>query len=302
MAKHQFYNMKLYLRDDILLSTKPDIYPAPVPLGDINFGQLLHWPGVSVCISVDHLQIRHSLKANTRRQIVFGNDPMIEIPLEENCLDTRYISLATTTRRNPLLAKQPILDFMRALLEAGPIYDMQVSRLCELKTASDVIKTDLDAVPFTEVELRSTHSRFQNKYKYVRHFAHDTEAPPHTKLATIREFIDPEVNFCIDKCIFSMDNCDLWLDQMELYLKEMFETGSKTFGDALRERFKKCITLSCQFCYQSFDGPLGSVSMIAHMKEKHYFAKNFQCTNCKQSWPFIELLTMKWKHDCHTQM
>lgn len=294
--------MKLYRHHNVLLHSQPGIYPAPAPLPDINFEQLLHWPGVSVCISVDHLQIRHSFKANIQRQITFGAEPLIELPLDENCLDTRYITAAPTTRRNPLLAKRPMLDYMPALLEAGSVYDMQASRKSELKTALDLVASDLNAVPFSEIELRSTHSRFVNKYKYVRYFAHEMEAMRDVEPAAMREIINPEVNFCVDKCIFSVDNCDEWMNKMEDYLRDMFERRAKVFGDGLRERFKKCITLQCLFCYVSFDGPLGSVSMAAHMKDKHYFAKNWLCTNCKQSWSHVELLSMKWKHECQANV
>lgn len=298
MQKHQFYNMKLFRTPDILLVSLPEIYPAPQNPPEIKFEHLLQWPGVSMCLNVEHMQLRHVINANIRQQIVCGDDPLFELPSEANVMEPRYaLASAPTSKRNVMVARQPILDFLPALLTAGSLYDIQASKLSELKTAFDVIKRDLRAMPYDELEMRSVHSQYQNKYQYVRYFANETPMND-MQAACIREVINPEINFTIERCLFTVDNCDIWMDQMDFFLKEMFVHKSKMFADGLRERFKKSITLRCELCYATFDGALGSVSMIAHMKEKHYFAKNWSCTNCKKSWSHIELLTMRWRHEC----
>lgn len=292
--------MKLFVTKDSLLVNFPAAYPAPPTIPDIKFEQLLEWPGVSITVAVDHFKIRHAFKSNLRRQIVCDNDPLIELAAEPNVMEPRYVSSAApTSRRNKTIARSAVLTYIPALLKAGAIYDIQASKLNELKMAFDVIKRDLKAMPYDELEMRSTHSQYQNKYKYVRYFPNDATSP-NIQAACVREVINPEMNFFIERCLFTVETIDIWLDQMNDILKEMFVHKSKLYGDGLRERFKKCITLECEFCYVTFDGALGSVAMIAHMKEKHYVAKNWSCTNCKQSWSHIELLSMKWKHECTT--
>lgn len=285
--------MKLSRVDDGLQFRFPSSYPPPIHLPDIKFEQLLYWPGVSLLINVEHVQVEHKLHPNIQRQIVFDADPLIQLPTEANSSETKHILNNVPVEKRSLFSKQALCDYMPALLAAGSIYDIPASRLNELKAAFNVIKTDLVSMPFEEIELKSIHTMFSNKHRYVRWFPTD---PTDSEPTTMREIINPEVNFSFQKCTFT--TCASWTSEMDQYLEEMFVTRSKKFSNTLRDRLKKCITLRCDYCYSTYDGPLASFSLTAHMKEKHYFAKDWTCISCRQSWPHIELLSMKWQHDC----
>lgn len=295
VSKHQFYNMKFSQVNGGLQFTFPDSYPPPAQLSDITFEQLLHWPGVSLLINIEQMQFERKFLPNIQRQIVIGDDPLIQLPTEANSVDTRHVLNHILTEKKVHLSKQSICDYMPALLAAGSIYDIPASKLSELKTAFDVIKTDVESVPSEDIEKKSIHTTFPNKYGYVRYFPNDTTD---RKPTTMREIINPEVHFSFQRCTFT--SCASWLPELEEYLEAMFVSRTKAFGDAFRERMKKCITLRCDYCYSTYEGPLASFSLIAHMKDKHYFAKNWTCINCRQSWSHTELLSMKWQHHCES--
>lgn len=300
--KHQFYNMRLYLCKDMLVSEMPDIYPAPQVLPDVKFDQLLYWPGVCINISVEHLQIMHEIKSNIERQIVIGGDALHDIDKTANPLETRYIQKVPSSKTHPMFSKEMFDLYISALGDAAKINEVQVqaSKLAELETAFDLVRKDVATVPLNELQTKMIHSRFLNKYKYVRYFDNCTDTPTKNRnaKAIMRETINPQIDFYVDKCTFTNDNCDMWNDHMDEFFKNVYIKRTKVLTDSLRERYKKCILLRCDLCYQPFEGPLCVVSLLIHMKEKHYFAKDWSCVNCEKSWSHLQLLSMKWKHDC----
>lgn len=287
----------------MLVSEIPDIYPAPQLLPDsIKFEQLLYWPGVFINISLEHLQIMHEIKSNIERHIVTGDDALLDIDKAANPMETRYIQKVPSTKTNPMFSKEMFDLYMSALGDAAKINEVHVqpSKLAEIETAFNLVKNDVADVPFNEIQTKMIHSRFLNKYKYVRYFDNgsNTSMKKRNVKAVLRETINPHINFYVEKCTFTHDTCDIWSDHLDGYFKDIYIKKSRLLTDSLRERYKKCILLRCDLCYQPFEGPLCVVSLLAHMKEKHHIAKDWSCVNCKKSWSHLQLLSMKWKHDC----
>lgn len=277
------------------------MYPAQLPPNDLNLTQLLNWPGIKINISLEHFSFNHELKENCARDIVFGDEVLVNIDMTKNSADTRYLQKVPSSKTYPMVSKEMIDTYVKALMEAAPLYEVGPSKLPEIEQTFQKILEDITTVPFPSIQTRVTHSRFLNEQKYFRVFDHDTGTANKNNLKVrLRETINPEVNFLVKRCVFTSDYIDVWYDAIDDFFEKVFVKRGDHIKDLLRDRYKKCLTLKCEKCNETFEGALWAVKLKDHIKQRHFIDKPWTCVKCLRSWEQHELLQMAWKHDCST--
>lgn len=295
--------MRLHVhRDSMLVCEMAGIYPAPPIRADITLKQLFNWPGVSFTIQLEHFQIACELKTNIKRDIVIGDNNYINLQKdEENVMETRYIQRFASKKEQRTISKDMLRCYLEAILKAAPLHGVPRTKLSETEAAFQKILELITVVDDDSIEMKSTHSRMMNKYKYVRIIDnHTDESRP--KIAKIREIMNPESIFRIERCTLLTEQADVWLDAVETYFEEILISLRGHDAKNLKDRFKKCLTMRCELCNLPFEGAMSTVSMKEHVKDKHFFDKPWECTFCNQSWTQFELTEMNWKHECKNRI
>lgn len=297
--KHQLYSMRFTYRKGYLSASVPSVYPAPPAFSDLSLTQLLNWPGIKITINLDHLKFTREIKQNCDRDLVFGDEILIGINTDPNPTETRYLQKAPTSRTYPLVSKDVLDAYVSALVEAVPQYNVGPSKLPELLCAFRQMLDDVASVPFASVQTRIPHSRFLNQHKYFRIFDAPSERSGKFEVR-LRETINSEVIFAIEKCGIAIDSIDDWQDKVLKYLEDVLVLPTGRTQDILKERFKKCVVMKCEKCNEQFEGALLAVTLKNHIKQKHFVDKEWTCVKCLKTWGPLEMLSMEWKHDCCT--
>ncbi|XP_055299689.1 uncharacterized protein LOC129567114 [Sitodiplosis mosellana] len=300
--KHQLYNMQFSVKGSLLIGETPSVYPAQTPFPDLNLTQLLNWPGIKINISLEHFSFNHELKENCVRDIVFGDEVMLNIDTQKNPAETRYLQKVPSSKTYAMVCKEMVETYVKSLMEAAPLYEVGPSKLPEIEKSFQKILDNIATVPFASIQTRITHTRFLNEQKYYRVFDNDSgavaAADNNNLKVRLRETINPEAIFWIRRCDFTLDQIDVWYDAIDEFFENIFVKKGDRIKETLRDRFKKCLTLKCESCNESFEGALWAVKLKDHIKQKHFVDKEWTCVKCKRSWEQFELLQMGWKHDC----
>lgn len=298
--------MRFSYRKGVLSAEVPTVYPAPPVFPELNLTQLLNWPDIKIMINLESLKFSREIKQNCERDLVFGDDIMIGINAQKNHTGTRYIQKAPTTRTYPLVSKDVLDAYVSTLIEAAPQYKVGPSKLPEIERAFRQMLDDFASVPHSSIQTRIPHSRFLNGHKYFCIFnASASERSSsgggsgHFEVR-LRETINPEVIFEIEKCVFLTDQMDDWQDEVLKHLEDVLVKPSSRTQDTLKERFKKCLVMKCEKCNETFEGALLAVTLKNHIKQKHFVEKQWTCAKCLRTWDQFELLNMEWGHDCRT--
>lgn len=294
--KHQFYHMRFSYRKGVLSAEVPSIYPAPPTFPELSLIQLLNWPDIKISINLEFLKFSRETKQNCKRDLIFGDDILIGIDTQKNHTETRYIQKAPTTRTYPLVSKDVLDAYVSTLLEAAPQYKVGPSKLLEIERAFRQMLSDIASVPFASLQTRIPHSRFLNQQKYFCIFSPQTSGTSSHFEVRLRENINPEVIFEIEKCGFLTDQVDEWQDKVFKHLEEVLLKPK----ESIKERFKRCLIIKCEKCNETFEGALLAVTLKNHIKQKHFVEKQWTCVKCLRTWDQFELLNMEWKHDCQT--
>lgn len=297
--KHQLYSMRFTYRKGLLSAEVPSVYPAPPAFPDLNLTQLLNWPDIKIMINLEYLKFSREIKQNCERDLVFGDDILIGIDEQKNPKETRYIQKAPTTRTYPLVSKDVLDAYVSTLMEAAPQYKVGPSKLPEIERAFRQMLNDIASVPFSSIQTRIPHSRFLNPHKYFCIFNAQTSGSGNFEVR-LRETINPEVIFEIEKCVFLTDQMNDWQDTVLKHLEDVLVKPNIRMQDTLKERFKRCLVMKCEKCNETFEGALLAVTLKNHIKQKHFVEKQWTCVKCLRTWDQFELLNMGWKHDCKT--
>ncbi|XP_031619057.1 uncharacterized protein LOC116338124 [Contarinia nasturtii] len=312
--KHQLYNMHFSLKGSLLMGETPSAYPTPPAFPDLSLTQLLHWPGIKLNISFDHFIFNHEIKDNCERDIVFGEEILVNIDKETNPSETRYLQQVPSSKTYPMVSTELMETYVKTFMEAAPHYDVAQSKLPEIEQSFGTIIDDISSVG-ESIQTRVTHSRFLNGQKYFRIFdneppenvnavgastAYNNNANKNNLKVRLRETINPEVLFWITHCQFTSDQINQWYHDLNDYFDGLLVKRNMAKKELLRDRFKKCLTLKCEKCNETFDGALWSVKLKDHIKQKHLVDEDWICVKCLRSWNQYELLQMGWKHDCTT--
>lgn len=290
--------MRFCYRNGYLSADVPSVYPAPPTFPDLTLTALLNWPGIKTTINLDHLKFSREIKPNCERELVFGNDHRIGMSTQHNQMQTRYIQKVPTTRTYPLVSKDILDAYISALVTAAPQYKVGPQKLSEIEHALQQILDDIASVPFASMQSRVPHSRFLNEQKYYSVFESPIKERTGKIEVRLREIVNPEVNFEIEKCGFPMDSMDEWQEKVLKYLEDVLIAPSGRAQDILNERFKKCLVMKCEKCNETFEGALLNVTLKNHIKQKHFVDKQWTCVKCDETWDEYEMLNMQWKHEC----
>lgn len=298
LKPYQFYNLRLYLaKEDYLFAELPSTYPKPARFHDLTFAQLLNWPGISITITLDHLQCVHSLTANVERDVVFGNESDINVDKTENVLVMQQIKAVPSSKTT--IVKELFETYVEGMISAADLCEVSPSRKSEIDLSFKKAIAEVSSVSSPLIEMRTRYARFLNKQKYMRIFDNDSEFeeenPSGYLKVTLREVVNPQVIFRIEKCSIQSEKPEIWLDALDTYFKNVF---SGKIDDTLRDKYKKCISIRCLECEKRCEGPLAAISMNDHIKDKHFVGKPWQCVKCRKSWSQSDLAQMEWRHEC----
>lgn len=296
----QFYNMRIYMMPDSLLVAEfSQRNESPPELSIINLEQLLNWPDVRVTVNFRDLMISRMVRSNYEHDLVFGDDPAINLDTKPNTMDTRLRSMIVTNKSNPMVYTPILLTYFEAVINAAILADMSKARRNEIEQIYKKIVEDFEKLKV--VETKKEHSRFLAPYKYVRLFNNDNKydkVKSHGLKVQLRETINPEVVFSVDRCKFDIDQTENWEKDVLMYLDHLFTKQDKLLLESLVDILKKCIIVSCTICNKSFEGILCIVSIKGHLWE-HYNKTNWTCVACKKSFSPLDLTGQaNWSHKC----
>lgn len=286
-------------RDGFLVGEMPQVYPAPPTFPDLSLTQLMNWPGIRIEINLEHISFVHEVNENCDRDIVFGDDDLIGIDTTPNPLETRYLQKVPSSKTYPIISKELIETYVTSLMEAAPLYEVGPSKLPEIEQSFRKLLEDIDTLKFPTIQTRIIHSYFVNSQKYFRIIDNDYGANNNNNLKVrLREVLNPEVNYHFRATSLALDQFEVWHSAIETYFTQIFVDRSAKVKEALRDRYKKCLTLKCETCHESFEGALWAVKLKDHIKQRHFIDKPWTCVGCLRSFEQSKLLTEGWKHDC----
>lgn len=284
----------------------PTVYPAPPTFPELSLTQLLNWPDIRMNVNLEHLTFSREIQQNCDRDLVFGDNVLVDIDKQKNSNVTRYLQKVPTTKTYPMVSKDMFDEYVTSLIEAAPHYEVGPSKLPEIEESFRKIIDDVASVPYSSIQTRMTHSRFLNGNKYFCLFPMTDSSASSSSTGSnlkvrLRETINPEVNFSIKKCTFTSDKVEVWQADLAKDLENILVKRTDAMKNLLRDRFKKCLVLKCEKCNNEvFEGPLWAVKLKDHIKQKHFVEKKWTCVSCLRQWDQFELLEMGWKHDCAT--
>lgn len=282
----------------MLIADMPIIYSKPPSFPDIGLKQILNWPGVSFVISLDHIQVFHELLSNCERDIVIGDNRHINLRTSGNAMEVGLRLNVQSKKMYPTVHKELLKTYFNAMISAASQHDVLPSKMAEIRGSFGKIVDDISHIPHDVIETKVTHSRFLNKQKYMRIFDNDDEPSSGTKKVYLREIINPEALFRIERSTMLTDRSEEWSEPVEEYFDNIFVTRFGADVQNLKEKFKKCLAMKCDSCNETFEGAMSTVTMKEHIKEKHFIDKPWECVKCKKSWTQFELTEMDWKHEC----
>lgn len=294
--------MRLFLLPNSLLaaefSQKKDMPSEP----SVSMGQLLNWPEVRVTVNFRDLTLTRMVRANYEHDLVFGDDSFIDLDTKPNVMETRLCTSIITNKTNPMTYTPILLTYFSAIMDAATIADMSRARRNELEQIYVKFKKDLENLKV--LQTKRDYSQFLAPYKYVRLFDNDInydKAKAPGPKVQLRETINPEVVFSVDKCKFDIDHTENWENGVLQYLDNLFTKQDKFCLDGLIDMLKKCIIVTCTICNKTFEGILCTVSIKGHLWE-HYNKTEWTCVRCKKSFPTFELAgSNHWSHICETR-
>lgn len=130
--------MQFSVRGSTLIGETPSIYPAIPPFADLNLTQLLNWPGIKINVSLEHLSFNHEIKENCERDIVFGDEILVNIDTQKNPAETRYLQKVPSSKNYPMVSKKMADTYVKSLMEAAPLYEVGPSKLPEIEQSFQV--------------------------------------------------------------------------------------------------------------------------------------------------------------------
>lgn len=272
---------------------------SPPELSSISLSQLLNWPEVRVTINFRDFTLSRTIRANYEYELVFGNNNRVNLDTSANVMETQIMSAIVTSKTHPKVSTSILLTYFSALIDAAVIAEMSRARQTEIKHIYEKFQKDFEEL--NVVDTKKDHSHFVSAYKYMRIFDNDTkyvESKRHAPKVVMRETINPEVLFSVDKCKFDIDRIDSWENDLMAYLDSMLIKQDMASLNGLKEMLKKCITLSCTICSQDFEGLLCMISLKSHLMQHHNNTK-WSCVHCEKSFSPFELTdTYNWFHKC----
>lgn len=222
---------------------------------------------------------------------------MINVESSINPSEVRYLQKVPSSKMYPIVSKEMVETYVTLLMDAAPLFEVGKSKLQEIDSSFRKLLNDIANVPFSTIQTRMIHSYFLNRQKYFRIHDNDSSTGNNNLKVRLREVINPEVNFQLRSC-FAMDQFDVWKDNIEAFFKQIYIDRATSTKDALRDRYKKCLTLKCETCNESFEGALWVHKLKDHIRNKHFVDKKWTCVKCLGSWEVKNLLSMGWRHIC----
>lgn len=285
---------------DTLLAAEFSRQTDPPPeTSIISIGQLLNWPDVRVTIIFRDLTLSRVVRSNAEHDLVFGDDPYINLDTTPNVMEPRMSSAVVSSKSNPMAYTPILMTYFNAIIDAATIADMSRARRNEIELVYGKFQKDFEQLKV--IETKKDYSQFLMPNKYVRLFDNDpkyNKATAHGLKVRLRETINPEVLFSVDKCKFDIDRMNHWEDEVMKYLDNLLVKQDKFHLEALVDMLKKCIIVSCTICNKTFEGILCIVSIKGHLWE-HYNKAEWTCVRCKKSFSTFELTgANNWSHNC----
>lgn len=248
--------MKLYIVPvNILQASVPTDYAPVRPLPDLTLEQLINWPGVTTSLTLRDITYTRKLVPNYSRDIVFGTELDVNLDKSMNITTTRRISKTTSSKPGPEISKQMFDTYVNAIVDAVKLVEVSKVRAPELEAIFKMMKEDLSALP--KLFLKTSFSRYPNRERYMRIFDNDTEyglKPRKNPKVVLREVINPEIQFSIDRCTFTNETLSSWEIDLCNFFEKVFVQKDKATLETLKDMVKKCISFSCGVCNLSFTG------------------------------------------------
>lgn len=265
----------------------------------LSLGQFLNWPDVRLTINFRDLALTRTVQGNWEHELVFGDDPFVKISTKTNVMDKRVCSRIASPKTNPKAHTPILLTYFSAIIDAAAMMKMSNARQNEIEQIYGKFKKDLEDVEV--VETKREHSQFLTPYKYMRTFDNDVhydKAKSHGPKVQLREIINPEVVFSVDKSKFDIDRVGSWENDLMQYLDNLFNKQDRIHLDAFADMLKKCIIVTCTICDKTFEGLLCIIMIKNHLWE-HYNKTKWTCVGCHKAFSQFDLTgPNNWSHDC----
>lgn len=269
-------------------------YSYAPPMPDLNVDQLMNWPGLTMTLTLRDVTFVRKVVANYSRDIVFGDDQYINVDKSENVTATRRISKTNSSKLGPVISKAMLDTYVAAFEDSLDLVDVSRPRIPEIKSILNKLKRDLKELP--NLYLKTSYSFYPNKQKYMRIF--DNEKAKNVPKTYLREVINPEVQFSIEKCTFLNESVATWEKELNDYFEKVFITRDKTQLNAIKDMSTKWVSFTCM-CNAQFSGALCIYSLNAHLA-KHFYDKDWNCIQCNKSIGQFQLAQNGWTHKCST--
>lgn len=294
--------MKLYLFPQNTLAAEVLMeYPPAPPLEEISFEQLLNWPGIGMVLSLRDITYTRRIVPHYEHSIVFGSNPHVNLDLTENVSKVRRYTTVTAQKIGPLVSKQVLETYISAIEASLQLVDVSKSRSAEILTILKIIKQDIESL--NSICAKTSYSKYLNQQKYMRVFDNNTEqSAKHSQVTktSLRETINPEVLFEIERCTFLNDKQSTWENDLATFFEDLFIKKDQKAMNSLRDIFKKCISFMCLICNKTFDGVLCIHAQKAHLA-MHFYNKDWFCVKCGQTCSQFDLTKDSWIHKCSEQ-
>lgn len=234
--------------------------------------------------------------------IVIGSDSRINLDLTENVTKIRRLVTMPDQKPGPLISKEVLETCISAIEASVQLVDVSRARSAELLAILQMIKQDIE--PLESVCAKTLYSKYPNQQKYMRIFENDIEKSSTRRRQVaktfLRETINPEVLFEIERCTFFKDNQSSWENGVSTFFENLFIKKDQITKNMLRDAFKKCVSFVCLICNKRFDGVLCMYATKAHIAT-HFFNKDWSCTKCDQAWSQFDLTQSRWVHNCNSE-
>lgn len=288
--------MRLYITPGNVLSAQIPTDQAHFPMQlELNLEQLLNWPGLTTALTLRDITIVRKVLPNYARDIVFGDDQYINVDKVDNVITKRRISKTSSNKPGPLISKEMCDTYLAAFEDMIDLVDISRLRIPELKTVLNKLKNDLQDLP--NLYLKTWYSYYPNQKRYMRIF--NKEKSKNTPKTYIREIMNPEVQFSIERCTFTSESIDTWEQEIYNYFEKVFIEKDRVALNAVKDTSNKWITFTCM-CNSQFSGALSIYSLNAHLA-KHFFEKDWRCIECEKSISQFNLAENGWIHECGMQ-
>lgn len=268
---------------------------------NITYDLLFDYPGIELTIALPSFVFTRRIEANFKRDLVLGHDRTFATLEEKNVEQTRFKNCVFSSKLNSEISTILISKYL------GEIENV-MSNTVSLSTRKNIIKHVFDMINNdlkndTTVYRKMNHSRLLNSYEYYRDFDNDTienNENIHFHSAVLRETINPELLFTIERCSFTNDNLvdeKNSNDFLEFFRNICIHKTTET-EFAFVDTLKKCLKIKCTFCNVEFEGAICISVAIDHYQKHHLNSTEFKCTNCYEKFSQNKLVKCNWKHEC----